>query len=424
MGVFENIPSSALNLLGLIEVNPERFPESYNLFKRMLGKLNQGEELYNQGDIKKHFSKALEELENLVKSVKNKKKPDETKKEETANLGEENVRNETPPNQNQSEGDKNIPTDSDKKSETQNNSENNENTNEPNNDTSSNLQTLKAQAISDINVALNQTPPLTNSDLSSKYQNWESKINNLSDEAQINFLKTSVLFDIQDQRKEKIKKQTTDEVSEIINSNLQKAQNPDATIQDKKEALVENEKYEGQSAYEDAKTKEQIKNLKKEVARDNLAEYRNKIISDLATKLKINRLKESELDSETKSEIEMLKNEIDPDKLVEKEVKITQKISQQGATKKITRFEKKIEAALESNDKTEIDKLKKQLIEFMQSNNVYYQAKKKEAQQLLKQLENGLIIDNSDSSETLPFSAQIGIGMGAVLVTLFFTILI
>ncbi|CAI2200582.1 13458_t:CDS:1, partial [Funneliformis geosporum] len=105
-------------------------------------------------------------------------------------------------------------------------------------------------------------------------------------------------------------------------------------------------------------------------------------------------------------------------------VKITQKIGQRGATKKITRFEKKIEAALESNDKTEINKLKKQLIEFIKSNNVYYQAKKGEAQQLLKQLESGSTINHSDSSKTLPFCAQIGLGMGTVLAVLFFTLLI
>src|SRR4051794_8201142 len=77
----------------------------------------------------------------------------------------------------------------------------------------------------------------------------------------------------------------------------------------------------------------------------------------------------------------------DPSQLVETE--ITQKIFQQGATKKITKFRKRIEEVLESDDKSEIEKLKKQLTEFIESNNVYYQAKKQEAQQLLKQLESG-----------------------------------
>ncbi|CAI2198214.1 4685_t:CDS:2, partial [Funneliformis geosporum] len=205
------------DLLGLIKVDKENFPQSYNLFERVLNTLNQDKELYDQGKIKEHFSQALEELEKLVKSVKSKKKPNKTKKEESANVGEENVENETPPeqtppNQNQSEGDKNVPTDSNEKPEGQNNSENNENTNEPNNDTSSNLQTLKTQVISEITAALNETPLLNNSDLSSKYQDWENEINNLSDEKDINFLKTSVLFDIEDQRKEKVKRQSTGEV--------------------------------------------------------------------------------------------------------------------------------------------------------------------------------------------------------------------
>ncbi|CAI2189862.1 9462_t:CDS:2, partial [Funneliformis geosporum] len=166
----------------LIEINPERFPESYNLFKQMLKDTEQGTRFYDKNEIKGFFSKALEELEKFAKDVKDKKKSNETKKEETANLGEE---------KNQSEGDKHNPTDSKEKPEGKNNSENNENTNESNNTDSPNLaklQTLKTQAIAEITAALDQIPPLTSSDLAS-----------------------DVLFDIQDQRKAKIKKQTTSE---------------------------------------------------------------------------------------------------------------------------------------------------------------------------------------------------------------------
>ncbi|CAI2193912.1 7655_t:CDS:1, partial [Funneliformis geosporum] len=184
----------------------------------------------------------------------------------------------------------------------------------------------------------------------------------------------------------------------------------------------DNEQYEGRSAYKDAE--EQIKNLKKEVAQDNLAEYRDKIVSDLPTKLKKNRLTEKELDPETKTEIEALKKETDPAKLVEREVKITQKIGQQSAAKKIVSFKKEVESFLKSNNSTEIEELKQQLTEFIKSDNVYYQTKKEEARQLLKQLERGLNLNNSRSSEPLPFSVQIGIGMGAVLIVLSFILII
>ncbi|CAI2183518.1 18973_t:CDS:2 [Funneliformis geosporum] len=176
----ESIPLHDLN----IEVNapseaePECFSQSYISFEQMLRDLEQHARTYDEEEIKGFFSKALEELEKLAKKVKDKKKSNETKKEDTTNLGEEKVKNETPPektpNQNQSEGDKNVPTDSKEKSEGQNNSENNENTNEPNNTdfpNLANLQTLKTQAISEITTALNQIPPLTSSDLSSEYQN-------------------------------------------------------------------------------------------------------------------------------------------------------------------------------------------------------------------------------------------------------------
>src|SRR6185312_4243277 len=96
--VFENVPPYALNLLGLIKINPERFPQSYNLFKEMLDQLNEENEDHPiQSKVKNNFSKALEELEIWAKSIKN-------KKEETANLGEENTKNENSSNQNRSEG--------------------------------------------------------------------------------------------------------------------------------------------------------------------------------------------------------------------------------------------------------------------------------------------------------------------------------
>src|SRR4051794_25588327 len=147
-----------------------------------------------------------------------------------------------------------------------------------------------------------------------------------------------MLLYIQRQRKEKIKKQTTGEANEIINDNLQKAQSPDTTIQDKKEVLADIEKYEGQPAYEDKNTKEKIKNLKKEAAQDNPNEYRNKIIFDLNIKLKNNRLTKEELDNKTQALIKALEEQkiSDSSQLVETELELLKKIGQQGAAKKIT----------------------------------------------------------------------------------------
>jgi hypothetical protein len=211
-------------------------------------------------------------------------------------------------------------------------------------------------------------------------------------------------------------------MSETINSNLQSALQPNATLQDKKEALTKNEQYEGEQSYEDKK--EEIKKIKVEIAQDNPADYRNKFLNSLPSKITQYNLSQDELDVETKTEIKKLEHETDPNKLVEREVKIIQKIGQQGATKKITTFKKKINKVLDFNNKTKIDELKKQLIEFMKSNNIYYQAKKNEARELLRQLEISLTINNYDSSETLPFPIQIITGMGAILAVLFLTFLI
>ena len=61
--IFEEIPSCALNLLGLIKINPERFPQSYVLFARMLKDFNGKARGYDQPEIKGIFTKALKELE-------------------------------------------------------------------------------------------------------------------------------------------------------------------------------------------------------------------------------------------------------------------------------------------------------------------------------------------------------------------------
>jgi len=84
------------------------------------------------------------------------------------------------------------------------------------------------------------------------------------------------------------------------------------------------------------------------VARDNPTEYRDNFLNSLPNKLTQNELTETELDTETKSEIENLKNETDSAKIVEKEMKITQKLGQQGATKKITNFKKELEKVLKN----------------------------------------------------------------------------
>ncbi|KLL02533.1 MAG: hypothetical protein MRERC_1c143 [Mycoplasmataceae bacterium RC_NB112A] len=394
--IFERISTHALNLLGLIKIKPEHFPQSYTLLEQMLKDFNERKRDYDQSEIKGIFTKALQELETLVEKSKEKKKKPEEK--ETPSNPKKNPEKQKNPNDDQ----------------------------KPNKNDKPDLTLLKNESVSAIKIALNQTPLLTNADLSPEHQDWENRISNLSEEGQINLLKNRILMDIQDRRNEKIKNTKSRDAREIINSNLQNAQSPESTIQDKEKALADNEKYEGQVVYEDAKVKEKTKNLKKEIARAKFYEYLNKVISDLDAKLKRNHLKEKDLEKETQNLIQELRNQkiTDPSQLVETEIKITQAIFKEGAAKKIITFKKWAKNALKSNDETKINELKKELNEFIKSNNVYYQAKKMEARKLLEKLESHSTTNNSHTSESLPFSGQIGIGLGAVLVVAFLTLLI
>ncbi|CAI2187791.1 6754_t:CDS:2, partial [Funneliformis geosporum] len=168
--IFKKIPVPALNLLALIEIKQEYFPESYHFFKEMLEELNgSGGEYYTK-----------EENPPKKQPEKDENKPDNP--------------NENPEN---------------KDPKKQNGPENNQNPNGTDNNET--LRTLKNQTISSITAALNKNPPLTNSELSSQYQDWENSINQFSDEKQINLLKRGILSYIQGQRKKKIKNQTAEE---------------------------------------------------------------------------------------------------------------------------------------------------------------------------------------------------------------------
>ncbi|CAG8630935.1 9512_t:CDS:10, partial [Ambispora leptoticha] len=188
------------------------------------------------------------------------------------------------------------------------------------------------------------------------------------EEDEINSYKDKLLSHIQQKRKDK-------KVAEEVNENLHKAQDPNATIQDKKNALGELDKNEGEQAYEEKK--EQIKEAKTEVAKVNPNEYRNKVISSLDKKLVDNELKEKDLDNQAQQEIKDLRvgKELEPNQLVEIEIKLTEKIGQIGAKKKMDDLASGVE----------------------------------KAEQLLKNLEN--ISQNTSTSQSPDFKIVIGIGV-------------
>ncbi|CAG8734181.1 1162_t:CDS:2, partial [Ambispora leptoticha] len=201
------------------------------------------------------------------------------------------------------------------------------------------------QAITQITTALSQESPLTNHELSPQYQNWESQINQLTDLQKITHLQDRILADIQ------------------------------ARHHDKKVAQ-ELEKQETEKGFQDNQA--QINNLKKEKATADPHKYRQEAKTKIEQKLQANGIKVEDLSPENQQELKRLKSgEItDPDQLVATETKIKQNIYQAEAKKKITDFTSRVQQALKLKNKSHIATLKKELLAFLSSSNIYYASQK------------------------------------------------
>ncbi|CAI2183304.1 1151_t:CDS:2, partial [Funneliformis geosporum] len=210
------------------------------------------------------------------------------------------------------------------------------------------LSQKKNKVITEINSALNQEPQLTNSELSPEYQNWESQINQITDIQQITHLQDRILADI-------------------------------------KAHLEEQETEKG---YND--NKEEIENLKKEKATNNPQEYGEEAKKRIADKLKSCGVNEEELSNENQQVLKKLRNDEinDPDRLVAAETEIKQNIYQVAAEKKIVDLTTRVNKILQAKDKSQLATLKKELLQFISSSNIYYTSHKKEVKSLLAKLEN------------------------------------
>src|SRR5271168_1950426 len=93
-----------------------------------------------------------------------------------------------------------------------------------------------------------------------------------------------------------------------------------------------------------------------------------------------------------------------PHQLVEIETKITQSIYQKGVQKKVVDLTSRVNQVLKSksNPKSQIAALKKELLEFISSSNIYYSAQKKEVESLLAKLENHSTINNDQNTSKNP----------------------
>ena len=287
------------------------------------------------------------------------------------------------------------------------------------------LSQQKHKSITEITSALNQEPfSLKNNELSSQYQNWEAQINQLTDIQKITNLQDRILADIQVCRKDK---KSFQEVKE----NLNKAQT--GNEEEKNQAWENLEKQETEKGYKD--NKEKVEKLKREKATENLAKYNEETKVKIEQKLKNSGIKEEELNKENNEEWQKLKSgEIkDPNQLVVAESKIKENIYQKEAEKKVIDLTSKVNEVLKSKSKpkSQIANLKKELLEFISSSNIYYSTHKKVIEGLLAQLENSSIKigEQSDFSQKTnsPNKNKIlawSIGGGISLITLIFLTLV
>jgi len=264
------------------------------------------------------------------------------------------------------------------------------------------LNQKRDKAIREITTALNQEPPLTNNQLNPQYQNWEASIAQLTDLQQITNLKDRILADIQARRKDKISSQKAKE-------NLNKAQT--GTPEEKEQAWENLEKSETEKGYNENKT--EIENLKKEKAAKNPQQYSQEAQQRIAKKLAENKVKEEELSEENQKNWQKLKGgEIqDPDQLVATETKIKENIYQEEAKNKVANLTERVNKVLKSKEKSQINILKQELLEYINSNNIYYPtAQKKEMEKLLTQLENYSTTNNDQNTskpENFPWKVVI-----------------
>jgi len=149
----------------------------------------------------------------------------------------------------------------------------------------------RSESITKIAIALDSEFPLTDSELSSQYQNWKEQINQLTDIQKIANLQDRLLADIQARQKDK---KSAQEVKE----NLNKTQT--GTEEEKKQAWENLEKQETQKGYQE--NEEEIKKLKKEKATENPQKYSEETKRTIEEKLKSNEVKEEELSAENKKE--------------------------------------------------------------------------------------------------------------------------
>ncbi|CFW92883.1 protein of unknown function [endosymbiont DhMRE of Dentiscutata heterogama] len=280
------------------------------------------------------------------------------------------------------------------------------------NNTPDNHEQTKTDAIQKINETLNQEPKILSSELGSDYANWEAKINSFSKIDEINNFRDKVLANIRSKRQNKEKESK-------LNEEIKNAQNKSG--EDLEKELEKMEENEGSEAYK--KKEEEIKKLNEKLAQENPELYRQKVINVLTRKMEKWEIDESELSVELKEEWNKLKSgeNINTTQVDEINQKLTQFVGSTGAEKSLTKLLNQAQVALKSGQKTEIDKAKNDLLDFLKSTNVYEKnvvsARESDIEKMIKDLENYSSQNaGSPSKQDFPWKVVVPIFLLVVLV--------
>lgn len=241
-------------------------------------------------------------------------------------------------------------------------------------DQKDNLTPIRQQVISDIKKALKYEPKITNGDLSTEYQNWESEINRLNLESEINDFHEKVLKDIKAKRK--IKQEIAARDEKI---------NQARTTEEKINLLGEMGSSLGEHTPEQETKLEQIKD---ELAA-NPPQLREAIQQEIISQMTTFGVKKEDLNSNIQNQYEQLKSEQNPTKIREIEKAVVQAVGEKYAQQTLTNLEQQIDTALQNKNKTQIQALKDELLKIIGTPNSFLQAQKSQAQALLKKLEQG-----------------------------------
>ncbi|CAI2190290.1 8405_t:CDS:10, partial [Funneliformis geosporum] len=178
---------------------------------------------------------------------------------------------------------------------------------------------------------------------------------------------------------DKVQQDIQQEKGEIKNSlknDIKQAKN--GTDEDKFNAIKNSGKVLGEKGFEEEKS--ELATIEEELAINNPSKYLEAILAKIEENLKKNKLTIEELDNEIQADYQNIKDNKDIAN------KVNENISKKGAKKRFEKIKAEVSKVAKIS-KAKVKKMKEKLLKFIHSSNKYEQEYKKQAQNLLVQLE-------------------------------------